>query len=86
MENNLTPMNQNSPCSAPLSGREKVCIVNYFFRKSSKETARELSISPRSVETYLRRVQKKIGGNKKEIFKTLLQEGIFQKSLNDNSK
>jgi DNA-binding CsgD family transcriptional regulator len=64
-----------------LSERELSCIIHYFLRRSTKEIAQRLNISPRSVETYLKRVHEKTGGNKEKLFKTLLKSGAFQEAF-----
>ena len=79
MNVNLTPINQNIPCLKNVTENEFHCVVNYFLRKSNKQTARELNLSPKSVETYLRRVNQKTGLSRDDLFLALWECGVFEK-------
>ena len=68
MDKNVPSLDHQSPLLKKLSEKEYHCIVNYFLRKPYKQIARELNLSPKSVETYLRRVNEKVDLSRDELF------------------
>lgn len=60
------------PCNSftKLSFREKQCLNLFMEGKTSKETAAQLYLSPRTIEYYFENIKDKLGCNsKREIFK-----------------
>jgi DNA-binding CsgD family transcriptional regulator len=89
MDKSFPSLNHQSPILKKLSEKEYRCIVNYFLRKPYKQIARELNLSPKTVETYLRRVSEKIDLPREELFLVLWESGVFQELVkkdedNDN--
>lgn len=56
----------------PLSEMEFRCLEKISFNKTIKEAARELGLSPRTVETYLNRIRAKTGARSKAELGLLL--------------
>jgi LuxR family quorum-sensing system transcriptional regulator SolR len=62
------------------SPREIDCIKKLLIGKTMRETADELFISPRTVETHVENIKNKIGCNKKsELIATLFRNGVAEK-------
>ena len=61
-----------------LSSRELDCIFLYQDGKTAKETARELNISQRTVETYFENIKNKLSCySKDQVLQFLLKDGFF---------
>jgi DNA-binding CsgD family transcriptional regulator len=61
-----------------LSSRELDCIFLYQEGKTAKETARELNISQRTVETYFENIKNKLSCySKDQVMQFLLKDGFF---------
>jgi len=54
---------EKRPDSVPLSKREKEILQKVAFGATTKEVARDLSISPHTVKTHLERIFEKLGAN-----------------------
>lgn len=61
-----------------LSSRELECIFLYAKGKTAKETARELNISQRTVETYFENIKNKLNCyTKDQVLRFLVKDGFF---------
>lgn len=68
-----------------LSPRETQTLVLTLKGKSAKEAARELNLSPRSIEAYLENIKKKAGfSNRGSLFANALQSESIQYLLTSN--
>lgn len=61
-----------------LSKQEKLC-VNYFLKGLTyKQISRELNVSPRTVETYIKRIKQKLNCSTKTELITIYQQNFVQ--------
>ncbi len=68
-----------------LTIREIDCIKHIIMGKSMRETAQQLLISPRTVETHIENIKNKLGCNKKsEAISMLLKIDSVRLTLGDN--
>ncbi len=61
-----------------LSPREVECIFHFSQGKTAKEIARILSISPRTVEDYIKNVKLKTGQSSKSALADMLKDDLFK--------
>jgi len=61
-----------------LSPREVECIFHFSQGKTAKEIARILSISPRTVEDYIKNVKLKTGESNKSVLADMLKDNLFK--------
>lgn len=65
-----------------LSDRERFCLKETLLGKSANTIATELSISSKSVESYINRTKLKLNcANRSELFNTAHQLGILDNDL-----
>lgn len=61
-----------------LASREVECVLHYLHGKTAKETAIEMSIAYRTVETYFDNIKAKLRCNtKQEVIQTLSDDGFL---------
>ena len=61
-----------------LAPQEKRCILYLLEGKTAKETARKLSLSPRTIEHYLDNIRQKVGVRRKIDLITVFEKMLFE--------
>ena len=73
---------QNDVSHLYLTQREAECIFLILQGYTLKETATELSLSPRTIEFYFKRIKEKFGcNNRANLIKLLMQNLMMEKTL-----
>lgn len=64
---------------AQITGREALCLIYLARGESAKAIAKRMHVSPRTVETYIHHLKKKLRCNSRDqLIETAIKQGLFQ--------